>query len=133
MLETDGTLGRIMKIRLGAWAVLALMVASSSSALAQVKREHMGDFRDWSTFVDTQADGSKICYMTSIPKQSRLSERGATRGEPYVMVAHWPSRGERGVVSIAGGTDYRSGADVILTVGDKSFELYGDGDNKPKW
>lgn len=116
-----------MKTRLGALAVLAFIIPATSVS-AQVKREHLGDFRDWSTFVDTQPDGSKVCYMTSIPKQSRLSERNAKRGEPYVMVAHWPSRGERGVVSVAGGASYRSGADVVLTVGEKSFELYGDDD-----
>jgi len=117
-----------MKTRLGALIIVSAVAASLATAQAQVKREHLGDFRDWSTFVDTQPDGSKVCYMTSIPKQSQLSERNTKRGEPYVMVAHWPSRGERGVVSIAGGASYRSGADIVLTVGDKSFELYGDDD-----
>lgn len=117
-----------MKTRLGALIVVSAVAASLTTATAQVKREHLGDFRDWSTFVDTQPDGSKTCYMTSIPKQSQLSERNAKRGEPYIMVAHWPNRGERGVVSVGGGADFRSGADIILTVGEKSFELYGDGD-----
>lgn len=117
-----------MKTRFIAFTFLAAFAASLTTAQAQVKREHMGDFRDWSTFMDTYSDGSKVCYMTSIPKQSRLSEGNAQRGEPYVMVAHWPARRERGVVSVAGGTSYRSGADIVLTVGDRSFELYGDED-----
>jgi len=107
-------------------SVLALAVAGP--AWAAPKREHLGDFRDWSTFRDSAEDGTRTCYMTTLPKSTRLSERGAKRdGAVHVMVAHWPSRNQFGVVSVAPGYDYRRNATVVLKVGETAFELYGEG------
>lgn len=104
------------------------VVMLASSPVWAAKREHLGDYRDWSTFMDIEDNGTRVCYMTSVPKSSKLSQNSAKRDKPYVMVAHWPGRGQRGIVSIGGGTDYRANADVVLTIGDDSFELYGEKD-----
>ncbi|MFZ5610503.1 MAG: invasion associated locus B family protein [Pseudomonadota bacterium] len=114
---------KITSVLMVAWAVLPSLASPASAA---TKRDHLGDFRDWSTFRDVEDNGAMVCYMISMPKETRLSERGVKRDKPYFMVSHWPRRSERGVVSVSAGYDLRRNADVVITVGEKSFELYGD-------
>ncbi|RME62842.1 MAG: hypothetical protein D6782_11450, partial [Alphaproteobacteria bacterium] len=51
------------------------------------KRDHLGDFRDWSTFRDTHKDGTRVCYMISQPKESRADKADVKRGAIYAMVS----------------------------------------------
>jgi len=92
-----------------------------------LKRDHLGDYKDWSTFKDQPQDAKPICYMISQPKQPAQLPSGAERGNAFVMISHWPGRQEFGVVRLNSGFDYRRGAAVLLSVDGRTYELYGDG------
>ncbi|MEM9878614.1 MAG: invasion associated locus B family protein [Pseudomonadota bacterium] len=115
-------------IKLAVFAAAILCV--QSAALAQepaLKREHLGDYKDWSTFKDQPKDTKAVCYMISQPKQPAQLPNGAERRNAFVMISHWPGRQEYGVVRLNSGFDYRRGAAVLLSVDGRTYELYGDG------
>jgi len=119
---------RRMTLRLGLCAAALLAMDTQSHAQgASVKREHLGDFKDWSTFKDQPENAQPICYMISQPKAGESTPEGADRRNAFVMISHWPGRQEYGVVRLNSGFDYRRGAAVLLSVDGRTYELYGDG------
>lgn len=121
LLETS------LRIGLGAVAAMLLTISSASAQQSAVKRDHLGDYKDWSTFKDQPSDGAPVCYMISQPKQPAVLPKGAERGSAFVMISHWPDRQEFGVIRLNSGYDYRRGAAVLLSVDGRTYELYGDG------
>ncbi|MEO0411715.1 MAG: invasion associated locus B family protein [Pseudomonadota bacterium] len=109
--------------------LVALCLASSAAAQDDndLKREHLGDYRDWSTFRDQPASGPAVCYMISQPSKPASLPDEVQRRPAFIMVSHWPDRQEFGVVRLNSGFDYRRGAAVLLSVDGRTFELYGDG------
>lgn len=115
------------RLGLGALAAMLLTLGSAYAQKSDVKREHLGDYKDWSTFKDQPGQGAPICYMISQPKQAAALPKGAERGSAFVMISHWPDRQEFGVIRLNSGYDYRRGAAVLLSVDGRTYELYGDG------
>lgn len=108
-------------------AVAAAMMGRAAAQDGDIKREHLGDYKAWSTFQDQPSEGPAVCYMISQPKQPAALPGGAERASPFVMISHWPARQEFGVVRLNSGFDYRRGAAVLLSVDGRTYELYGDG------
>lgn len=95
--------------------VLALVLAP----FALSAQEYQRSFRDWSVF---KHDGS--CYIGSAP--IRQSGNYANRGQPYVLVV---KRGnDMFEVNVSSGYPYKTGEDVIVTIGLKRFELFTQDD-----
>lgn len=120
----------VLKPALLLLAGLTMCTALTGPASAQdgeVRREHLGDYKAWSTFQDKPGQGPAVCYMISQPKNPAPLPDGAERGSPFVMISHWPARQEYGVVRLNSGFDYRRGAAVLLSVDGRTYELYGDG------
>ncbi len=118
----------------GKWVRLTCCAAFAASVVAVgvqaqdgLKRQHLGDYRDWSTFRDQPQDGAAVCYMISQPSQPAKLPDGLQRRPAFIMISHWPGRQEFGVVRLNSGFDYRRGAAVLLSVDGRTFELYGDG------
>lgn len=112
-------------LRFAACLAMMFQICSASAQDADVKREHLGDYKDWSTFKDEPEGGKSVCYMISQPKQAAALPDGAERNSAFVMISHWPGRGEFGVVRLNSGFDYRRGAAVLLSVDGRTYELYG--------
>ncbi|MEM8799810.1 MAG: invasion associated locus B family protein [Pseudomonadota bacterium] len=108
---------------------LMLVAVFPCAAHAATETDHSGDFRDWSTFIDRNDDGSKICYMTSLPKASRESKSDVKRDESFIMIARWPIDGDRvDQVRLTGGYPYATSSQVDAVVDDRKFELFTDGE-----
>lgn len=108
----------------GLAALLALVMAASGAMAADEKRDHLGDYRDWSTFRDTQPDGKRVCYMISQPKQANADKADVKRGAIYVMVSHWPEAKIKDQVRISGGYPYKTNSKVRVTIDGKSYDLF---------
>lgn len=127
MIRSKRLLQSTFKIGLGALLALAFSAGLASAQKSDVKREHLGDYKDWSTFKDQGSDAAPVCYMISQPKQAAVLPGKAERGSAFVMISHWPERQEYGVIRLNSGYDYRRGAAVLLSVDGRTYELYGDG------
>lgn len=108
----------------GLAALLVLHVLAAPAMAAGEKRDHLGDFRDWSTFRDTQPDGTRVCYMISQPKQAAADKPDAKRGAIYVMISHWPETKIRDQVRVSGGYPYKVNSKLRVTIDGKSFDLF---------
>ena len=87
--------------------------------------EYIDSFRDWHAFQYTE-NGNKVCYIASRPKR----EEGdyTQRGDVFVLVTHRPSERSRDVVSFITGYTYRSGSEVEVTIGGRTFTLFTSDD-----
>lgn len=69
-------------------------------------------------------DGSRICFVSSIPTKSKGKYDPKNRGDIRVFVSHGPGKAERNVVQVIAGYRYKPQSDVSLTIDGKSFKLF---------
>ncbi len=105
-------------------AALTALLTLAFSAVAEEKRGHLGDYRDWSTFRDIYADGTRVCYMITQPKEATADKPNVKRGAIYVMVSHWPDSQIRDQVRISGGYPYKPSSKVRAVIDGNAFDLF---------
>ena len=69
-------------------------------------------------------DGSRICFVSSVPTNSKGKYDPKNRGDIRVFVSHGPGKAERDVVQVIAGYRYKPQSDVSLTIDGKSFKLF---------
>ena len=69
-------------------------------------------------------NGSRICFVSSVPTKSRGKYDPKNRGDIRVFVSHGPGNAERDVVQVIDGYRYKPQSDVSLTIDGKSFKLF---------
>lgn len=108
-----------------ALAVVPLALLLAGGPAAAQDNEMLKQFRDW-TAQAYQQDGAKICTMYSRPK----SEEGDydKRGDVWGFVIHRPADDRVGEVSFAMGYPLKEGSTVRVTIGERTFELFTDGE-----
>ena len=69
-------------------------------------------------------DGSRICFVSSVPTKSKGKYDPKNRGDIRAFVSHGPGKAERDVVQVIAGYRYKPQSDVSLTIDGKSFKLF---------
>ncbi len=115
--------GKIAKL-----AAVISMGFAASAAMAQDSTNNVATATDWSVFVDGTP---KECWGVSAPKETVNSKDGAPvsvrRGEILLFVTYRQG-GAKGEISFSGGYPFAGGSTVKMQVGEKSFDLFSDGE-----
>ena len=69
-------------------------------------------------------NGSRICFVSSVPTKSKGKYDPKNRGDIRVFVSHGPGKAERDVVQVIAGYRYKPQSDVSLTIDGKNFKLF---------
>ena len=69
-------------------------------------------------------DGSRICFVSSVPTTSKGKYDPKNRGDIRIFVSHGPGKAERDVVQVIAGYRYKAQSDVTLSIDGKSFKLF---------
>ena len=69
-------------------------------------------------------DGSRICFISSVPTKSEGKYDPKNRGDIRVFVSHGPGKADRDLVQVIAGYRYKPQSDVSLTIDGKKFKLY---------
>ena len=104
--------------------VCAFVVAMSFAALpAFAEPVEMLVSKDWGAY-RYDDDGSRTCFVSSVPIKSKGKYDPKNRGDIRVFVSHGPGKAERDVVQIIAGYRYKPQSDVLLTIDGKRFKLF---------
>ena len=79
--------------------------------------------KDWGAY-RYDNDGSRLCFVSSVPTKSQGKYDPKNRGDVRVFVSHGPGKAERDVVQVIAGYRYKPQSDVSLTIDGKSFKLF---------
>ncbi len=101
------------------------MVITTSFAAAPAFAEpvQMLIEKDWGAY-RYDNDGSRICFVSSVPTISKGKYDPENRGDIRVFVSHGPGKAERDVVQVIAGYRYKAQSDVTLSIDGKSFNLF---------
>ncbi|MEC9346966.1 MAG: invasion associated locus B family protein [Pseudomonadota bacterium] len=105
-------------------AVLLVGVAVTS-AVAQPAPQKIGDFRDWSAWLYRDGD-TKVCFITSEPKRSQPDN--VRRGDIRFNVAHRPTEGVEGEVSMIVGYPFEANSAATARIDGTTVTLRTDGE-----
>lgn len=109
-------------------AVAALIVAAAIVLPATTRAQdikHIGSYGDWNAFVGKDGD-TRFCWIASAPqkKEGNYTKRGDVRA----MVTRRDSGGKMvSEVSFYAGYTFKSGSDVTVEIGSKTFKLFTKG------
>ena len=70
------------------------------------------------------SDGNRICFVSSVPTNSKGKYDPKNRGDIRVFVSHGPGKAERDVVQVIAGYRYKPQSDVSMTIDGKRFKLF---------
>jgi hypothetical protein len=125
MLTLEKSTARTMAIFRPLWpmlltpVVLLCLIGPTSAAF-------VNNFRDWNLYVHDDQSG-KVCYIASVPTKS--DGNYTRRGAAAVLVAKLPSEPPNEQVSVQPGYPYLEGSEVELKIGDKSWQLFTQGEH----
>lgn len=106
-------------MRIGSLILLCALLAAMS-AQAQQLHQTSGDWR-----VFTHGSGpQRTCYVASVPVKK--TGNYSARGEPFVMITHRGAKGDE--VSVASGYAYKPGSQVSLTIDNRRYDLFTEGE-----
>ncbi|CAN5154318.1 invasion associated locus B family protein [soil metagenome] len=117
---------RLQMIR-RAFPLFALAVALSAPVLAQDTQNptSLGEFGDWSSYTYKTASG-KVCYAVSSPKAT--DPKNAKRDPVFFLITHRVGQNVRNEVSTIIGYPFKKDTTVKVTVDNKDYELFTNGD-----
>ena len=69
-------------------------------------------------------DGSRICFISSVPIKSEGKYDPKNRGDIRVFVSHGPGKAERDVVQVIAGYRYKPQSDFKMNIDGKKFTLF---------
>jgi hypothetical protein len=101
------------------------MVTATSFAAAPAFAEPLQMFveKNWGAY-RYDNDGSRICFVSSVPTKSKGKYDPENRGDIRIFVSHGPGKAERDVVQVIAGYRYKAQSDVTLSIDGKSFKLF---------
>lgn len=101
---------------------LALTTAISAPTLASAQDQtRLGAFKYWSAFTADAPDG-KVCWAATAPISTDYS--GDSRGDVFMMVSMWPSRGIENEISIISGYPYDEKRTVAAKIKSATFSFF---------
>jgi invasion protein IalB len=100
-----------------AWLACA---AATPAALAQTANP-IEKHGDWTMFT-AEAGGSKLCFVTAQPAESK--PEGARRDPIHFYVSAWPKEGVKAEISVKLGYPLKKGSQPTVSVGPQSFKLF---------
>lgn len=104
--------------------VFTMVIATSFAALPAIADPvEMLVEKDWGAY-RYDNDGSRICFVSSVPTKSEGKYDPKNRGDIRVFVSHGPGKAERDVVQVIAGYRYKPQSDVTLTIDSKKFKLF---------
>ena len=104
--------------------VFTMVIVTSFAALPAVSDPvEMLVEKDWGAY-RYDSDGSRICFVSSVPTKSEGKYDPKNRGDIRVFVSHGPGKAERDVVQVIAGYRYKPQSDVTLTIDGKKFKLF---------
>jgi invasion associated locus B (IalB) protein len=110
---------------------LALCLAVASVAYAQQSTNRVDAKTDWSVFVEESPQ--KECWVVSAPTKGVIRQDGkvvtASRSAVLLFVSFRPGSGVKGEVSFTGGYPFKKESAVKMTIGNKSYDLFVQGEN----
>lgn len=101
-------------------AGILFTIALPGSALAQSVRL-IGDFRDWSAYAASEADGG-VCFALSKPTEVTPMPEGYTQA--YLYLTRRPAENIENEINLVAGFRFAPDVPATLSVGGKSFELF---------
>lgn len=101
----------------------ALLLFIAPAAQAEGDKD-LGRFKSWQAHSYSEA-GSTVCNMWSRPKKHE--EGGKQRGDIFIYVTHRPKSKRFHEISLDMGYPLKSGSDVVVKIGSKSFKLFVKG------
>jgi hypothetical protein len=104
--------------------VFTMVIATSFAVLPAIADPvEMLVEKDWGAY-RYDNDGSRICFVSSVPTKSEGKYDPKNRGDIRVFVSHGPGKAERDVVQVIAGYRYKPQSDVTLTIDGKKFKLF---------
>jgi len=119
----------MLNISLRFASVVAVVLATGTTTLAQDLKNRVDAKTDWSVFV---ASDPTECWIVSAPK-NMVNTRGGkvvavNRGDTLFFVSYRPASNVKGEISFTGGYPFKEGTTVNLKIGSASYALFVDGD-----
>ena len=104
--------------------VFTLVIATSfAAAPAFAEPVQMLIEKDWGAYRYDDTAG-RMCFVSSVPKESKGKYDPNNRGETRVFVSHGPDKSERNVVQVVAGYRYKPQSDVTMNIDGKKFTLF---------
>lgn len=109
--------------------VLAGLVFTAGSAIAQESTNVVDVKSDWSVFTD---ENPKECWGVTAPKSTTATRDGTAvtvrRGEIQLFVTFRPGAGAAGEISYTGGYPFAEKSTVTVTIDGQNYEMFTDGE-----
>jgi hypothetical protein len=114
---------------IGASAV-ALMLGTGLASAQEESSNVVEQMTDWSVF---EGDSPKECWAVTTFKESVNTDesgrpKAVSRGQILLMVLYRPNAEVKGQVAFTGGYPFAPGSTVGLKIGDKTYELFTEGE-----
>ena len=103
--------------------VLTLLPVTFGALPAGADPKEMLIEKDWGAYRYDDNAG-RMCFVSSVPKESKGKYDPNNRGETRVFVSHGPDKAERNVVQIVAGYRYKPQSDVTVTIDGRKFTLF---------
>ncbi len=105
--------------------LFALFLGLSPIASHAAELTMLGDFAAWHAY-SYDDDGGKVCFMSSSPVKSDISNASATRDEPELFITHWTADNAANVISVNLG--YVPEGKVTIQIDGKSYDMIPNGE-----
>lgn len=108
--------------------VVALALTAAVCAPAAVSAQdqtRLGAFKYWSAFTADAPDG-KVCWAATAPISTDYS--GDSRGDVFLMVSMWPSRGIDNEISIISGYGFDEKRTAQAKIGSDTYSFFTSSD-----
>ena len=103
--------------------ILGLLPVAFGAFPASADPKKMLIAKDWGAYRYDDSAG-RMCFISSVPTESKGKYDPNNRGETRVFVSHGPDKAERNVVQVVAGYRYKPQSDVSLTIDGKGFKLF---------
>ena len=113
--------------RLVAGCLLAMLAyAAFPATTAAQTPKFLASHRDWTVYL-VEGERGRVCYIASEPTKQEGTYKA--RGNPAVLVALLPGEPPSEQVSVQPGYSYRKGSSVELSIANRRFELFTQGEH----
>ena len=113
MLKTIKIVGLLFGLFTAAFGALPAIAAPNEMLIE----------KDWGAYRYDDTAG-RMCFVSSVPKESTGKYDPNNRGETRVFVSHGPDKSERNVVQVVAGYRYKPQSDVTMNIDGKKFTLF---------
>jgi len=113
MLKTIKIVGLLFGLFTAAFGALPAIAAPNEMLIE----------KDWGAYRYDDSAG-RMCFVSSVPKESKGKYDPNNRGETRVFVSHGPDKSERNVVQVVAGYRYKPQSDVTMNIDGKKFTLF---------